>query len=76
MYISSFMQILFDQEIRYHVARQIESGGLVRTSDVIDAIRRAYPRTNVTDRQLENMVIEAASWAGVPVEMGRSAQAA
>jgi hypothetical protein len=66
---ASSIQMLIDEEIRAAVVRS--NGGLIRASVVIDAIKRAYPQTGVTDYDLEDMVIDAAARAGVAVETGR-----
>jgi hypothetical protein len=71
---SSFVQKLVDHEIRHVVAVKVKRGGLLRASAVVDAIKRTYPKTaGLSDREIEDMVIAAASKAGLPVEMGRGA---
>jgi hypothetical protein len=68
---SSFLRTLIDHEIRHHVAMKAKNGGMLRSSTVVDAIMRAYPKCDVSPRELEDMVILAAGRACVPIEMGQ-----
>ena len=65
----SFSQSLIDVEIRHHVNLAANNGGVLQTAVVIKKIKGIYP-TILTERELEDMVITAASKAGLVVEMG------
>lgn len=69
---SSLIRRLIDHEIRHFVALEFQGGGSLRVWAVVNSIKRTYPKTaGFKDRELEDMGIEAASKAGVPVEMGK-----
>lgn len=71
---SNFLQKLVENEVRRHVLGAAHEGGMLQARTIVDAVLRTYPRIDVTDHEIENMVIAAASRAQLPVEMGRGSQ--
>jgi hypothetical protein len=66
---------LISEEIRRIVAEAIESGSCLIAGQHVAAITRAYQNARLTPAQLENLLLEAAIRAGVPVEFGQRGEA-
>lgn len=64
-----FARNLVVQEIRRVMARQAGRGAVLRTSSVARAVRRAYPITSLTARELEDLIFLEAAEIGAPVEI-------
>ncbi len=71
---STFLRALINHEVRHHVAVAFSDGVLLRSSAVVDAVLRAYPRPSFSAREIADIVIEAAFRARVPVEMGSASK--
>ena len=66
------IETLVSEEIRRMVANAIETGSLFSTSHAASEIRRIYPTCGLDARQLTDRIIQAASVAGVAVEIGEA----
>ena len=67
----SIMMHLIFSDIEQGVARAIADGGILSASQVAGRVMATYPRSRLCERDIEDVVIELASKAGVPVEFGR-----
>ena len=72
---SHFTLSMINDEIRHHIGLAAEDGGILQTSIVVKAIKRTYP-IELTERELEDMVISSASKAGLALEMGMASDSA
>ena len=69
----SIMMHLIFSDIEQGVARAIAAGGILSTSAVASRVKASYPRSRFSERDIEDVVIDLASKAGVAVEFGRRA---
>jgi hypothetical protein len=67
---TNFVQTLVEAEIRHQVTRAAREGGIVWTRAITDAVLQVYPKVDISDRQIADMVIAEATRAKVPLEVG------
>jgi hypothetical protein len=71
--LSSVIQVLVTEEIRRTVAEAIETGSTISCSAIAAQVSRTYPNNGMTEPQVADEVMIAASKAGVAVEFGQLA---
>lgn len=68
--VSPFIDGLIDQEVRRLVSAARRKGAIISTGECVRAVRRVYPTSGLSRRNITNKVITAGSAAGVPIEIG------
>lgn len=71
-----FVERLVDEEIRRMVADAVKDGGTISTTKCAALIARAYVGCGLSQAEIADRVIMAATSAGLAVEIGRRAPAA
>ena len=65
---------LVDEEIRRLVAEAVANGSTISTSDCVARIKHVYPTCGLSDREISDRVITAASAAAIAVEFGAASE--
>jgi len=70
MTASPFIDGLVDEEIRRLVAEAVANSNTISTSECVARVKHVYPTCELSDREISDRVIKAASAAGIAVEFG------